>query len=71
MFKIGDKVKCVNVDPTIVFKVVPNLTIGKIYTVLDFENGGYLKVTNDRDVESFYAKERFVLASFMSEEDLM
>lgn len=65
MFKIGDKVKCVNI------REVPgedysgdaqHLTLGKAYYIVAL-NGGSLVVSNDNAKDFGYYSQRFIKAS--------
>ena len=55
----GDKIVCVNIDSIGHKPSVKNLTIGKIYTIIDFETESP-QILNDNNFPTYYDRIRFI-----------
>ena len=55
----GDKIVCVNIDSIVHKPSVKNLTIGKIYTIIDFETESP-QILNDNNFPTYYDRIRFI-----------
>lgn len=60
MFKVGDKVRCIDNDNN---DIKVNLTVGKIYEVVDDVNNPSPTVINDENKKVDYFPERFELVT--------